>query len=649
MAASFIVGDYEYSRFKTSHYDDYNWNVTWSKDETKFVTFTMPNGYELVEGVSFVDLSFVGNNVMEQGTEFVYGETGPFDSRSFRIEIAEQNPSEIKLALTYKGSKSSSIGSAYLNVDVYSTEEVDVYVVDKTKSSYQDIPYSVSDGSGTYSVVSADYCFEYCRSLIQAPVIPNTITNLEGCFSNCTSLTQVPDIPSSATNMDLCFEHCSSLTQAPVIPGSVTTMYRCFSDCELLEGNVEVHNVPTIPVPTEAGGIFQGAKKDIYIVNPDGSSSVMSRWKNIAQSYTNVHYEADDNPAPVISNFSAKRVSAVGSTDFDATGLYAYIQVRAMVYDVIPVGWNNSLETAVLTDNGSVESPTWQPLPITQYPADEYCWIYLGDTSVHTITLQITDAVRKDGLTTIIKTQTSQLLSVVVSKSYALVDYYHDETTDTEGIAFGKYAEHADLFDVDMPAMFRQNMSVMDANNVMRALFDFMHPKGSCYHTLDANFDPNISWGGTWEPLPEGMILLSGSADGTYIVGEDLNTDSKHKEYGGNEKTIVANNLPAHTHPMSHTHTMGHTHNTVSNGQYVPNTASGFVGDEGANASGSGTKFIKASNASDGVNSHKTTGGSSAANTGGSSASNTGNNNTTGDKFNVMQKSMAVYTWIRTA
>ena len=99
------------------------------------------------------------------------------------------------------------------------------------------------------------YCFLNCKSLTQAPEIPNGVTDMALCFFGCTSLTQAPAIPSNVTDMSSCFSNCTSLTQAPVIPSSVTSMYGCFLGCTSLT------QAPKIPSGvTNMQGCFFGCK-----------------------------------------------------------------------------------------------------------------------------------------------------------------------------------------------------------------------------------------------------------------------------------------------------------------------------------------------------------------------------------------------------
>lgn len=70
------------------------------------------------------------------------------------------------------------------------------------------------------------------------------------------------------------------------------------------------------------------------------------------------------------------------------------------------------------------------------------------------------------------------------------------------------------------------------------SILDMFYPVGSFYDTTDENFNPNKSWGGTWEKIEDGRVLIS--ADGnTYNVGDTG---------GAVSVTLGADEIPAHTH-----------------------------------------------------------------------------------------------------
>lgn len=151
------------------------------------------------------------------------------------------------------------------------------------------------------------------------------------------------------------------------------------------------------------------------------------------------------------------------------------------------------------------------------------------------------------------------------------------------------------------------------------SMIDLFRPVGTAYSTVDANFNPNDVWGGEWELLEEGYVLLSGSESGSYQVGTD-STSSGYKEYGANARRIEDANI-AHGHGFTQPKITSYYRNTVaynSGSAARPYTASG---------SSSTDDWAKAS---------------------GGAVHNLGTPSKRAD-FNVMQKSIAVYWWIRVA
>lgn len=168
-------------------------------------------------------------------------------------------------------------------------------------------------------------------------------------------------------------------------------------------------------------------------------------------------------------------------------------------------------------------------------------------------------------------------------------------------------------------------------------LLDFCHPVWSTYQTLDASFDPNVAWGGTWEMLPEGYILLSGSESGTYQVGTDTTT-SGYKEYGENSHILTTDEMPAHTHgnkSLSGSFQARH-YGTSGNGAQLVFAPSGIVSID-SNTGTLGKVNVGGAGSNGGYEIVKV------------NASHEHNSVGDGQAHNVMQKSIAVYTWIRTA
>lgn len=76
----------------------------------------------------------------------------------------------------------------------------------------------------------------------------------------------------------------------------------------------------------------------------------------------------------------------------------------------------------------------------------------------------------------------------------------------------------------------------------MSALLDLFYPVGSYYVTSDVDFNPNESWGGTWNLDNDGTALVSQSLETGSLFNKDLGT------VVGNEKFVMnLGQLPEHT------------------------------------------------------------------------------------------------------
>ena len=120
------------------------------------------------------------------------------------------------------------------------------------------------------SVSNMVYMFRGCSNLKRVSSIPNSIAEMEFAFDNCVSLEDIPDIESSSsylimnytfrnckslvyapnlskTNVDrLCyaFDNCVKLKYAPILSNNVSNLSSCFRNCSNLV------NAPNIPVYT---------------------------------------------------------------------------------------------------------------------------------------------------------------------------------------------------------------------------------------------------------------------------------------------------------------------------------------------------------------------------------------------------------------
>lgn len=121
-----------------------------------------------------------------------------------------------------------------------------------------------------------------------------------------------------------------------------------------------------------------------------------------------------------------------------------------------------------------------------------------------------------------------------ITQTLASAFYTIDFLAGGHGIAFGQPATQ-DGFFCNMDSYFK------DHANIVRALFDFIHPVGSYYETSDTSFNPNTTWGGTWVLETEGQVHVS--AGENYVVSGAL-TDTTD---GGDKDAII----PYHNHSIA--------------------------------------------------------------------------------------------------
>ena len=80
------------------------------------------------------------------------------------------------------------------------------------------------------------------------------------------------------------------------------------------------------------------------------------------------------------------------------------------------------------------------------------------------------------------------------------------------------------------------------------ALIDKIYPVGSYYETSDADFNPNVTWGGTWSLEAEGLVHIGSGTN--YTLGA-TGGESTHL------LTSAESGLPSHTHTQAqHRHTL---------------------------------------------------------------------------------------------
>lgn len=108
-----------------------------------------------------------------------------------------------------------------------------------------------------------------------------------------------------------------------------------------------------------------------------------------------------------------------------------------------------------------------------------------------------------------------------------------------------------------------------------KTIFDLVYPVGSIYETDNEGFDPNTSFGGTWERIKGKVIVGVDKADGAF--------DAVGKTGGEKNHTLIESELPQISGDLqfhgsesgSHIYNRaGHFNGTKINGKYRTATAS---------------------------------------------------------------------------
>ena len=364
-------------------------------------------------------------------------------------------------SVTFRNNKPDQGGDEAIDVTIYGHGENVKVIALENKSSYPAIPATLERDT-TYYITSLDETFKNKTNLTQTPDFSEfegmRSVSMARTFAGCTSLKSVTNNRLlSATDLTGCFQGCTSLEVAPDIPLPVQYMSYCFDGCTNLSGNINMYSDSV----EEVDYVFRNTTKHIYILNPRGLQSIATKWINIASGKSNIHFETVDNSNPLISGLNITRVGANGSTQYLYRGTWAYIVANITIYrNYLPEGYTNNYDSKTFTVDGITDSTTqwtfsWDTVTDPRYlTGTMYTWVNVGDTSAHDFSLQISDTQGKQ----------SVVVNYSLPKAYCLVDYYHDPNSPTrEGIAFGKFAEHPDLVDIEMDMTVKGEMDFGDA------------------------------------------------------------------------------------------------------------------------------------------------------------------------------------------
>lgn len=170
-----------------------------------------------------------------------------------------------------------------------------------------------------------------------------------------------------------------------------------------------------------------------------------------------------------------------------------------------------------------------------------------------------------------------------------------------------------------------ENLRLQDEiDNFKKTALNMFYPIGSYYETSDSSFDPNVSFGGTWEEMHDGTTLIS---EGAYWN----TTAAQPGEKIGNVQTwLTMNQIPAHTHSFS-----AITNSTGSHAHTIKITTSN---------NGAHSHSYNGTTSSNGIHDHAVTNGATGENKSSVIATDAGSHGTFGARIETLNTSDYKYT-----
>lgn len=109
----------------------------------------------------------------------------------------------------------------------------------------------------------------------------------------------------------------------------------------------------------------------------------------------------------------------------------------------------------------------------------------------------------------------------------ACIQMYYLDSNGNLAYNDGKYIEQEET----LPWLSDEQLAQLGITSAIQAKIDAMlntiYPVGSIYISVDANFDPSVSFGGTWEKIEDRFLLAAGT---TYQGGSEGGSET-HSHY----------------------------------------------------------------------------------------------------------------------
>lgn len=132
------------------------------------------------------------------------------------------------------------------------------------------------------------------------------------------------------------------------------------------------------------------------------------------------------------------------------------------------------------------------------------------------------------------------------------------------------------------PALSAENFNSMQIKikenilSMKTTLLDIYYPVGSYYETSDKEFNPNDSWGGSWNIENDGTVLVSKSDVHTSVFNAEIGT-----VVGEEKHTQTTEELAPHSHPIKNSYNTEAGYQGILRNNSNDGFSSGFIGTTG--------------------------------------------------------------------
>lgn len=459
---SFIQGDYKYS-LVLSRSNSISGSLTYG--QTWNATFNPTPTSEVGDEETYIYLSVMDHD--ESSVLFIAGTPTSGYCRSVYYNYNGSN----RLDMTSYDEDPYETSNISISYSYYNNSGVKAEAVDKTKTTYADIPSTVTNNGVTY-----------------------TVTSIEGCFSNCSSMTSFPNISNTVINFKSCFVSCSSLSGIFYIPNNTS---------------ISAANVVNMFYLTR-GNIYLVTN---YAVNTTNHTALKNIWQPVASSYNNVYFEADSVPIH-IADVVLTRVNDNTGVD-DQEGMSVKINCTYQwSTNKLPSNWSISHSVKLTLDTETIlTNPTWSTSGTTT--TGTIAKYSLGDPLQHIISMEVTQTI-KDGsnVTKLIRTASDL---ETLSSVFAIFDFF----PGGRGLAIGSIADSNGLT-VSIESKFNAPMKINDESGLF---VDTIATSGD-----DGTINSSLSTLGWSSIISNSYLNLKKSLANLFnfiaTTGSDTNTDS---------------------------------------------------------------------------------------------------------------------------